>query len=134
MDGSTAGWISRRTVAPPRFGARSRAPYGPDSRISFGFVSNNYWSSTENNNNNAWYQNFNDGSQNNNNKNNGNYVRCIRKFRNDNDYPMGERITLEDVFQAYYDCRRNKARTANAIAFGLDYEARLIELFEDISA
>lgn len=87
-----------------------------------------YWSSTEYNNNNAWYQNFTNGTQNNNNKNNANSVRCIRKSINTL-IPM---ITLEDVFQAYYDCRRNKSRTNNALVFELDYEARLIQLYEDI--
>ena len=38
-------------------------------------------------------------------------------------------ISLEDVFEAYFECRRNKRRTANALAFEADYESRLIELW-----
>ncbi len=52
-----------------------------------GFANNNYWSSTENDNNNAWNQNFNNGNQNNNNKNNTNYVRAIRGFKQNIQYP-----------------------------------------------
>ncbi len=52
-----------------------------------GFANNNYWSSTENDNNNAWNQNFNNGNQNNNNQNNTNYVRAIRGFKQNIQYP-----------------------------------------------
>ena len=41
-------------------------------------------------------------------------------------------ITLADIFQAYYDCRRNKSNTREAIEFELDYEAHLIELYDEI--
>lgn len=43
-------------------------------------------------------------------------------------------ISLEDVFEAYFECRRNKRRTANALAFEADYESRLIELWKDINS
>ncbi len=41
-------------------------------------------------------------------------------------------ITLNDVFQAYYDCRKNKRNTHNALHFEMDYEARLIQLHKEI--
>ena len=31
-------------------------------------------------------------------------------------------ISLEDVFEAYFDCRRKKRGTYNALAFEADYE------------
>lgn len=45
---------------------------------------------------------------------------------------MGE-ITLESVFEAYYDCRRHKRRTANQAVSELDYEDNLVELWRDIN-
>lgn len=42
-------------------------------------------------------------------------------------------IRLEDLFEAYRSCRRNKRTTANALAFEVDYEANLIQLWEEIN-
>jgi retron-type reverse transcriptase len=42
-------------------------------------------------------------------------------------------ITLEDLFQAYYDCRKNKRRTSNALKFELNYEENLWQLCEEIN-
>lgn len=42
-------------------------------------------------------------------------------------------ITLEEVFQAYYSCRRHKRSTINALDFELDYESKLIALWKDIN-
>jgi hypothetical protein len=39
---------------------------------------------------------------------------------------------LVDLFQAYYDARKNKRFTANALAFEIDYESKLLELYEEI--
>jgi len=39
---------------------------------------------------------------------------------------------LCDLFLAYYDARRNKRKTINAIAFEVDYESNLIQLAQDI--
>lgn len=44
------------------------------------------------------------------------------------------RIALEDLFEAYYECRRTKRRTANALAFELDFERELIRLWREINA
>jgi len=39
---------------------------------------------------------------------------------------------LYDLFQAYYDARKNKRNTINALAFEIDYERKLFELYEEI--
>jgi retron-type reverse transcriptase len=39
---------------------------------------------------------------------------------------------LCNLFQAYYDARKNKRNTINALAFEIDYESRLFRLYEDI--
>ena len=39
---------------------------------------------------------------------------------------------LYDLFQAYYDARKNKRNTVNALAFEIDYERKLFELYEEI--
>lgn len=39
---------------------------------------------------------------------------------------------LRDLFQAYYDARKNKRNTINALRFELDFESRLFKLYEDI--
>lgn len=41
-------------------------------------------------------------------------------------------IELEDVIDAYMDCRRHKSSTANAIRFEMDYERHCIELWYEI--
>ncbi len=40
------------------------------------------------------------------------------------------RILLEDLFKAYYSCRKNKRNTLNALAFELNLEEELIQLKE----
>ena len=39
---------------------------------------------------------------------------------------------LEDIFCAYYDCRKNKRNTLGALEFELHYETECIRLFDDI--
>ena len=41
-------------------------------------------------------------------------------------------MNLEKLFTAYYDCRRNKRNTANALKFELNYESNLIQLHNEI--
>lgn len=41
-------------------------------------------------------------------------------------------MELSELFEAYYDCRRNKRGTVNALAFELDYESKLMALHEEI--
>ena len=42
-------------------------------------------------------------------------------------------ISLESLFEAYWDCRKNKSRTASATEFEIHYESNLIELHREIS-
>lgn len=41
-------------------------------------------------------------------------------------------MELSELFEAYYECRRNKRNTVNALAFELDYESNLLSLYEEI--
>ena len=43
------------------------------------------------------------------------------------------KIELEELFDAYFNCRSNKRNTANAIAFEVDYESNLVKLVEEIN-
>lgn len=45
---------------------------------------------------------------------------------------MASEKFLLDLFQAYYDTRKNKRSTINALAFEIDYETKLFELYEEI--
>lgn len=47
---------------------------------------------------------------------------------------LSGQISLEDVFEAYYECRRSKRRTANALAFELDFERQLVRLWREINS
>lgn len=43
-------------------------------------------------------------------------------------------IKLEELFEAYFACRKNKRNTINALAFEIDYESKLIELYHEINS
>ena len=43
-------------------------------------------------------------------------------------------IATEDILQAYFDCRKNKRRTASATVYEMDYETLLIGLRDRINA
>ena len=47
---------------------------------------------------------------------------------------LSGQIALEDIFQAYYDCRKNKRRTINSLAFELNFEEELIRLWREINS
>lgn len=52
-----------------------------------------------------------------------------------NDFVLTEEfndISLEDVFEAYYQCRKNKKSKLDCLEFEFDYEQNLIELWESI--
>jgi len=49
------------------------------------------------------------------------------------DPPPKPRIQLEEVFEAYFECRKNKRNTTNALAFEIDYENNLVQLCDDIN-
>jgi RNA-directed DNA polymerase len=42
-------------------------------------------------------------------------------------------IKPEELFEAYYLCRKNKRNTHNALAFEMDYEKNLVELCDEIN-
>jgi len=42
-------------------------------------------------------------------------------------------IELSALYEAYFDCRKNKRNTRNALAFEVDYEANLIALQRQIN-
>ena len=39
---------------------------------------------------------------------------------------------LEDIFNAYFEARKNKRNTLNALAFEINYETKLFQLYEEI--
>ena len=88
----------------------------------------NYWSSTPNGSDNARNLNFNSGSvnMNNNNRCNGQSVRLVQAFTETVD------TLLTDLFQAYYDARRNKRNTPSQLRFELNLETNLINLYYEL--
>jgi RNA-directed DNA polymerase len=45
----------------------------------------------------------------------------------------GGDISLEDIFLAYFDCRKNKRNKLDALEFELDFEKNLIKLWKEIN-
>lgn len=45
-----------------------------------------------------------------------------------------EHSLIEDLFQAYYDARKNKRNSRSALAFELEYEKNLLQLYDEISS
>lgn len=43
-------------------------------------------------------------------------------------------ISLEDVFEVYFECRKKKRSTFNALAFESDYERKCVELWKEINS
>jgi hypothetical protein len=44
-----------------------------------------------------------------------------------------EYITAEEIYEAYYDCRRNKRSKASAVMFSVHYERELRELRRELN-
>lgn len=44
-----------------------------------------------------------------------------------------DRFTLEDVLEAYMECRKNKRNTCNALAFETDYMRNCVRLHRELS-
>lgn len=42
-------------------------------------------------------------------------------------------FSLEEIFEAYYDCRKNKRGTASAIEFEIDYDKNCIQLWRELN-
>jgi len=40
---------------------------------------------------------------------------------------------IEDIFQAYYDARKNKRNSNSALEFELEYEKNLVKLYREIN-
>ena len=47
---------------------------------------------------------------------------------------FNETIPLEDLFEAYYECRKHKRNRTGALQFEVDLEKNLVELWEEINA
>jgi len=95
----------------------------------------NYWSSSEFSVTNAWNQNWNSsnpGNQNNNNKTNANYVRAVRRKKAMVN-PQCD-VTVSELFQAYFDCRKTKRNTLNALEFEERLERNLMDLYYELHA
>jgi hypothetical protein len=45
---------------------------------------------------------------------------------------MEKNKILIDLFQAYYDARKNKRNTRNALKFEMNYESNLFALYDEI--
>ena len=43
-------------------------------------------------------------------------------------------IPLEDFFKAYYDCRKHKRSTFNALQFEINYEENLVQLYQEVNS
>lgn len=63
---------------------------------------------------------------NNNNKNNNNVVRAVAEF-------YKNMVKVEDIFEAYYDCLKNKRSTESAIKFEMNYINNCVSLYNDLS-
>ena len=46
----------------------------------------------------------------------------------------GACLTIEAVFDAYFDCRRVKRGTINQLRFAADLESNLASLYEDLAS
>jgi RNA-directed DNA polymerase len=96
--------------------------------------SSNYWSASESSASNAWMQNWNSsnpGNQNGNNgKTNGNYVRAVRREKTMDKCQCD--LTVSELFQAYFDCRKAKRNTCNALDFEENLERNLMNLYYDL--
>lgn len=42
-------------------------------------------------------------------------------------------VPLDEIFEAYYDCRKNKRKTLNALKFEVNYEDNCVQLWEEIN-
>ena len=53
----------------------------------------------------------------------------LNLFGTDNTPP----ISIEDVFAAYYECRKNKRRSPNALRFEMNLEENLVQLWRELN-
>lgn len=136
----TAARTNDASAAPPQSVSQS-APQSvrpsegtPDTREpanAGGFSTYWYWSAAEHNSNNAWNLNFSNGSWSNNNKNNNNGVRCVRSRM-----PLVatfEPPTIDEIYEAYLECRRRKRNTSEAADFETNLFYNLGSLYDELS-
>ena len=45
---------------------------------------------------------------------------------------MSDPLTIEEVFTAYYECRKTKRYSKSALSFEINLEERLVELFYEL--
>lgn len=48
--------------------------------------------------------------------------------------PPKTMISLTDILIAYYDCRKHKRNSPNALSFELEYESECVRLYEEIAS
>ncbi|MEI8103280.1 MAG: reverse transcriptase domain-containing protein [Candidatus Moraniibacteriota bacterium] len=91
----------------------------------------NLWSSSQSGAT-AWNRNLNTSNatvnRNPNSKANGFSLRCLK----DSFFYLMASSLIEDLFQAYYDARRHKRNTNNALRFEMNFEAELFQLRDEI--
>ena len=110
---------------------------------------NGIWWSSSPNGSNAWNRNLNNNNENvnrnNNNPHNGFSVRCVRDADTNTPGAMNARhgtgdlfseyasVALrEGLFEAYYECRRNKRNKPDALAFEVDFERHVMDLHKEL--
>ena len=95
----------------------------------------NLWTSTPASAN-AWNRNLNSTNttvnRNTNSQANGFSVRCLLGLVSYSFMESEFDISLEDIFTAYYNCKKNKKSKLECIFFDLNYEKELIKLYEEI--
>lgn len=76
---------------------------------------------------------------NNNKNNNNNYVCSVRAFEQKlwlsemtATFLFMNNLTVEEVFEAYYECRKTKRYSYGALSFEANYEENLVELFTEL--
>ena len=75
----------------------------------------------------------NNSNVNNNNKYNRNYVVPVSESGDKNDDKGGYTVPLGHIWDAYYECIKNKGRTVNAMMFNLYLERNITALWKDIN-
>lgn len=70
--------------------------------------------------------NFNNGNTNNNNYNNNNYVLGVQAF--------SEQFTLQELYDAYFECRRHKRWKFDSLRFELNFKEEIYKLWCEINS
>ena len=101
--------------------------------VFYGYATSGHQRSSQYSANNAWNVN-NNGNVNNNNKYNGlTAIPLSELIFGDSKMEGRYHIPLGHIWDAYYECIRNKTRTQNAMMFGIDLERNITRLWRDIN-